>query len=60
MEKRMLRRLSPRGKRPSRLGWSIGSLHRDCSFAMPISSTISWNRILMKIREAEVVSSSLR
>lgn len=36
----------------------FGSLKRSVSFFKPIPSSTSWNMILMKIRDDEVVSSS--
>jgi hypothetical protein len=58
MAKRMLVGLSC-GKMPWKLGCSIGSLIRAVSLATPMFSWRSSNRILMKIRLADVVSSPL-
>jgi len=59
MEKRVLRGLSL-GKRPSRLDWRASSRMRSVSFFMLRACARSSKRILMKMRELEVVSSSLR
>ena len=48
------------GKRPSRDGCSSGSLRRSANDLIPRAATKSSKRILMKIREDEVVSSSFR
>jgi hypothetical protein len=48
------------GNRPSKSCCMVGSRRRVLSFARPKNSAISWNRILMKIRLDDVVSSSLR
>lgn len=55
----MLRGLSI-GKSPSKLGRRMGSINLSRSFGNPRCSAMSWNRILMKIRLLEVVSSSFK
>lgn len=57
IEKRVLRGLSI-GKMLPRNGSSALSWNRSTTFLRPIPSTISWNMILMKIRDDDVVSSS--
>lgn len=48
------------GKMQARLGCKVSSLKRVVSLAMPKDSANSSNKILMKIRDEEVVSSWLR
>ncbi len=59
MAKRVLRGLSY-GKIPCRLGCNMSSPSRVFSFAVPIFSWRSSNKIWMKMRLADVVSSSFR
>lgn len=48
--------MKPRAKPPT---WQVGSLRRRLRDTRPRVSASSWNRILMKMREEEVVSSSV-
>jgi hypothetical protein len=60
MEKRVLDWSSASvGKTPVRLSCSMGSLKRSTTDFWPREASSSSKRILMKIRELEVVSSSL-
>lgn len=59
MLKRVLRGLSI-GKSPANAGCRVSSFIRSVSFFIPMPCAKSSNRILMKIREEDVVSSSLR
>ena len=52
-------RLSSVGKMPSRLGCKVSSFNRSTNFFTPIACERSRKSSLMKIRELEVVSSSL-
>jgi len=57
--KRVLRGLS-RGKRPPKYSCIESSFSRAFISFRPRFSAISWNRILMKILDDDVVSSSLK
>lgn len=59
MLKRVFRGLSI-GKMPAKDGCSISSFNLSCVFFIPRLWVKSSNKILMKMREEEVVSSSLR
>ena len=58
MAKRVSRGFS-RGKRPAKTSDMYWSLNRSRSVARPRCSASSWQRILTKIRDDDVVSSSL-
>lgn len=47
------------GNRPSKASCNVGSFILSFSFGRPMYSHNSWNRILMKIRLDDVVSSSV-
>lgn len=47
------------GKMPSKYIWRVGSCRRMLRDSRPMFSDRSWNRILMKMRLLEVVSSSV-
>lgn len=63
VKKLMLKRVffgSSVGKMPTKAGWSSSALKRSASCFIPTPCARSSIKILMKIREDDVVSSSLR